>query len=36
MGCIRVKKLNDYLVDPIKAALQDEDPCINNIYTQNL
>ena len=27
MGCIRVKKLNEYLIDPIKSALQDDDPC---------
>ena len=23
MGCIRVKKLNEYLIEPIKSALND-------------
>ncbi len=40
MGCLRVKKLNDYLVEPLKEALSDEDPyvkktavlCIPKVY----
>lgn len=40
MGCVRVKKLNDYLIDPLREALADEDPyvkktavlCIPKVY----
>jgi len=40
MGCLRVKKLNEYLVEPLKEALSDEDPyvkktavlCIPKVY----
>lgn len=28
MGCLRVKQLNDYLIDPIKKALNDYDPYV--------
>lgn len=24
-GCLRVAKLNDYLIEPLKEAIQDED-----------
>ena len=40
MGCLRVQKLNEYLCDPLKEALNDEDPyvrkttvlCIPKVY----
>ena len=28
MGCLRVKKLNEYLGEPLKHALQDPDPYV--------
>lgn len=28
MGCLRVKKLNDYLCEPLKQALTDKDPYV--------
>jgi len=28
MGCLRVSKLNEYLMEPLKEALSDEDPYV--------
>lgn len=28
MGCLRVEKIFDYLMDPLKKALQDQDPYV--------
>ena len=28
MGCIRVKKINEYLIEPLKKLLNDEDPYV--------
>jgi vesicle coat complex subunit len=27
-GCLRVPKLNDYLIEPLKEAMQDDDPYV--------
>jgi AP-1 complex subunit beta-1 len=43
MGCLRVKKLNEYLGEPLKDALSDEDPyvrktavlCVPKVYELN-
>ncbi len=43
MGCLRVAQLNEYLIDPLKEALQDGDPyvrktavlCIPKVYEVN-
>jgi vesicle coat complex subunit len=43
MGCIRVSQITEYLVDPLKAALQDEDSyvkktgviCLVKLYESN-
>lgn len=43
MGCIRVKQITEYLVDPLKKALVDEDSyvrktaaiCIAKLYDTN-
>lgn len=43
MGCLRVKKLNEYLIDLLKEAIKDEDPyvrktaalCISKVYEVN-
>lgn len=40
MGCLRIAKLNEYLADPLKKALQDQDPyvrktavlCVPKVY----
>lgn len=40
MGCIRVKKINEYLIEPLKKLLNDEDPyvkktaimCVPKVY----
>ena len=40
MGCIRVKKINEYLIEPLKDALNDDDPyvkktavlCVPKVY----
>jgi Vesicle coat complex, various subunits len=40
MGCIRVKKINEYLIEPLKDLLNDEDPyvkktavlCVPKVY----
>lgn len=28
MGCLRVNKLNEYLADPLKKALNDDEPYV--------
>jgi AP-1 complex subunit beta-1 len=28
MGCIRIKDITEYLCDPLKKALKDEDPYV--------
>ena len=28
MGCIRIKDITEYLLDPLKSALKDEDPYV--------
>ena len=28
MGCIRIKDITEYLLDPLKRALKDEDPYV--------
>lgn len=43
MGCLRVKKLNEYLIDLLKEAIKDEDPyvrktaalCVSKVYEVN-
>lgn len=43
MGCIRVKKLNEYLIGPLKEAMLDDDPyvkktailCVPKVYEIN-
>lgn len=43
MGCLRVEKIVDYLMDPLKAALVDKDPyvrktaalCVAKLYDLN-
>ncbi len=43
MGCLRVKELNEYLIDPLNEALIDQDPyvrktavlCVPKVYEIN-
>jgi vesicle coat complex subunit len=43
MGCLRVEKIFNYLMDPLKKALQDQDPyvrktgalCVNKLFDLN-